>query len=70
MGRRVEIGSLRERVEVLEEPGPGGRLGRIRHANGENVPIDAQTLRWLIARAAGERDTRADRDVPADVLPA
>ena len=73
MGRHVEIGSFRERVEVVEEPVPGVRVGRIRHANGENASIDAPTLERLIGRAADGRDAlrtrvpgrgRGGRDVP------
>ena len=39
MGRIVEIGCLREPVEVLDEPWPSPeeRIGRIKHQNGENV---------------------------------
>ena len=55
----IEIGSLRERVELLEAPrgGPRPRTGRIRHANGENSEIDVVTLGRLVARAraAGSR---------------
>ena len=43
MGRIVEIGSLREPVEVLDEPQPAPeeRIGRIKHQNGENVAMIA-----------------------------
>ena len=53
MTRTVEIGHSRERVEVIDEPTPGprGRIGRIRHANGENVAIDHETLARLVAFA-------------------
>lgn len=61
MGRMVEIGSLRERVEVLDEPEAGVRIGRIRHANGENAAIDEPTLRRLIERARAARPQRRDR---------
>ena len=51
--RIVEIGSLREPVELVEAPRGGRRprLGRIRHANGENSEIDLATLERLMARA-------------------
>ena len=56
MGRIVEIGSLREPVEVLDEPRPAPeeRVGRIKHQNGENVAIDFETLQELmeVARQA------------------
>ena len=57
MARTIEIGYSRERVELLDEPRAGrpGRIGRIRHANGENVPIDHATLERLVERA---RETR------------
>ena len=65
MGRFVEIGSRRERVEVLDEPLPPivrqnerlspGRIGRIKHANGENACIDYETLKALMRRAAQTR---------------
>ena len=59
MRRYVEIGRQRERVEVLEEPlpGPDGRVGRIKHSNGENVDIDFETLQALIERAREPRET-------------
>lgn len=62
MRRTVEIGYLRERVEIIEvpQPGRGGRIGRIRHANGENVAIDHATLQSLMERAGCARD-RAGR---------
>lgn len=56
----VEIGSLREPVELVEAPlpPPRERLGRIRHANGENAAIDHATLERLRERArAAERRT-------------
>ena len=58
MGRIVEIGSLREPVEVLDEPRPPPeeRVGRIKHRNGENVDISFETLQELMALA---RETRA-----------
>lgn len=54
----VEIGSLRERVELLEAPSgpPNVRVGRIRHANGENAAVDHATLERLMARARAARD--------------
>ena len=65
MGRIVEIGSLRERVEILEEPrrsysGPRlpptpGRIGRIKHSNGENADIDYETLQKLMKEAEKAR---------------
>ena len=56
----VEIGSLREPVELVEapRPPPRERLGRIRHANGENAEIDHATLERLTERARAAR-TRA-----------
>ena len=62
MGRIVEIGSLREPVEVVDEPWPApeDRVGRIRNHNGENVDITFETLRELmeVAREA-RRESRA-----------
>ncbi len=65
MGRIVEIGSQREKVEVLDEPLPPivrqnerlspGRVGRIKHANGENAEIDYDTLKALMRRAEQAR---------------
>ena len=56
MGRIVEIGILREAVEILDEPWPApeGRIGRIKHRNGENVAISFDTLQDLmeVAREA------------------
>ena len=66
MGRIVEIGSLREPVEVLDEPRPAPeeRTGRIKHRNGENVAISFETLQELmdVARAArrAEHTKRTD----------
>lgn len=59
MGRIVEIGSLREPVEVVDEPypAPEERIGRIRHHNGENVDITFETLQELMAVA---REARQD----------
>lgn len=53
MTRYVEIGGLRELVEVLDEPSPAPDLrpGRIKHHNGENVRIDFETLEELITTA-------------------
>ena len=60
MGRIVEIGILREAVEVLDEPWPtpDERIGRIKHRNGENVAISFDTLRDLmeVAREARRRE--------------
>jgi len=57
VGRIVEIGSLREPVEILDEPSPAPeeRIGRIKHRNGENVDISFDTLQELMAVA---RETR------------
>ncbi len=57
MGRIVEIGSLREPVEVLDEPSPAPneRIGRIKHRNGENVAISFDTLQELMAVAREAR---------------
>jgi len=68
----VEIGSLRERVEIIDPPigGARPRIGRIRHANGENAAVDHQTLMRLVRlaeRAAGH-GTQDDRD--PGILPA
>lgn len=63
MGRIVEIGILREPVEILDEPRPAPeeRIGRIKHRNGENVQISFETLQALVAVARevrrGERAT-------------
>ena len=50
MGRIVEIGILREAVEILDEPwpDPDARIGRIKHRNGENVAISFDTLQDLM----------------------
>ena len=58
VGDSVEFGLRREVVEVLDVPSAGthGRVGRIRHANGENVAVDYETwiqLRRRAAQAAG-----------------
>ncbi len=57
MGRIVEIGSLREPVEILDEPcpAPDERIGRIKHQNGENVAISFDTLQELMAVAREAR---------------
>ena len=57
MGRIVEIGSLREPVEILDEPcpAPEERIGRIKHQNGENVAISFDTLQELMAVAREAR---------------
>jgi hypothetical protein len=78
VGRIVEIGSLREPVEVLDEPwpGPDERIGRIKHRNGENVAIDFETLQELMevarrarrgarASAPASRRHRKDSSFPA-----
>lgn len=63
MSTIVEIGSLRERVEIIEAPvaPPHERVGRIRHANGENVDIDYATLVNLMDRA-GKAGSEAQVD--------
>jgi len=50
VGRIVEIGILREAVEILDEPrpDPDARIGRIKHRNGENVAISFDTLQDLM----------------------
>ncbi len=68
MGRIVEIGSYRERVEILDEPFlpivrqreklSHGRIGRIKHANGENAAVDYETLQYLIRRAEQARQLK------------
>lgn len=50
MASTVEIGSLRERVEIIDAPS-GERIGRLRRPGGENVAIDERTLAELIRRA-------------------
>ena len=57
VGRIVEIGSLREPVEILDEPcpAPEKRIGRIKHGNGENVDISFETLQELMAVAREAR---------------
>lgn len=64
MGRIVEIGSLREPVEVLDEPRPAPeeRIGRIKHGNGENVDISFDTLQELMSVARDAR--RSGRCAP------
>ncbi len=57
----VEIGSLRERVELIDAPDARGRVGRIRHANGESASIDFRTLEALRERARMARDQPAGR---------
>ena len=61
MGRIVEIGVLREPVEVLDEPWPAPelRIGRIKHRNGENVDISFETLQELMALAREARSATA-----------
>lgn len=62
MGRIVEIGILREAVEILDEPcpPPEERIGRIKHANGENVDISFDTLQELMALARQVRRQARD----------
>jgi hypothetical protein len=57
VGRIVEIGSLREAVEILDEPWPAPeeQIGRIKHQNGENVDVSFDTLQDLMEVA---RETR------------
>ena len=72
MGRIVEIGILREAVEVLDEPWPtpDERIGRIKHRNGENVAIGFDSLQDLMEVArearrserAPEAEDRPDRE--------
>lgn len=59
MGRIVEIGVLREPVEILDEPWPAPeeRIGRIKHRNGENVDINFDTLQELMTVAREARRT-------------
>ena len=63
MGRIVEIGSLREPVEVLDEPAPHPerKIGRIKHGNGENVDIDYETLQELVETARESRHSDSFR---------
>ena len=51
--RRVQIGRLRETVEILDEPVTchDDAVVRIKHGNGENVKIDYATLRRLMRSA-------------------
>ena len=68
MSNITEIGSLKEKVTILDTPtpGPNGRIGRIRHANGENVAIDFETLQALEQRAKtgpGDHHIEAPRGV-------
>ena len=59
VGRIVEIGVLREPVEILDEPWPAPekRVGRIKHRNGENVDISFETLQELMAVAREARNS-------------
>ncbi len=69
MSSTTEIGSLKEKVTIIDAPtpGPDGRIGRIRHANGENVAIDFKTLQELEQRARiGPKDISSE--VPLDVF--
>ena len=65
MGRIVEIGILREAVEILNEPwpAPGEQIGRIKHQNGENVDISFDTLQDLmeVAREARRHERTVGR---------
>ncbi len=74
MGRIVEIGILREAVEILDEPWPAPevRIGRIKHRNGENVDISFDTLQDLMEVArevrrneltVGSADGRSRKEV-------
>ena len=51
--RCVQIGRLRETVEILDEPVTqrDDAVVRIKHRNGENVKIDYATLRSLMREA-------------------
>lgn len=51
--RCVQIGRLRETVEILDEPATqhDDAVVRIKHSNGENVKIDYATLRELMRKA-------------------
>ncbi len=66
MFKTTEIGSLKERVTIVDSPtpGPNGRIGRIRHANGENVDIDFNTLQSLEQRARTGPQYRTDESLP------
>ena len=66
MSNTTEIGSLKEKVTILDAPtpGPNGRIGRIRHSNGENADIDFKTLQELEQRAR-----TGGKDSSSDVLP-
>ena len=78
MGRIVEIGSLREPVEVLDEPSPAPEehIGRIKHQNGENVAISFETLQELMTvarearRGALDADSTGHRHGDESILPA
>ncbi len=63
MGRIVEIGILREAVEILDEPqpDPDARIGRIKHRNGENAAISFDTLQDLMEVA---REVRRNELAP------
>lgn len=69
MPTTTEIGSLKEKVTIIDAPtpGPNGRIGRIRHANGENVDIDFNTLKALEQRARTGPNGRTEQ-VPPGVL--
>ncbi|MDX2315036.1 MAG: hypothetical protein QNL90_13300 [Gammaproteobacteria bacterium] len=64
VGRIVEIGILREAVEILDEPSPAPeiRIGRIKHRNGENVAISFDTLQDLmeVARTVRRNEYASD----------
>jgi hypothetical protein len=66
VGRIVEIGTLREAVEILDEPWPAPeeQIGRIKHRNGENVDISFDTLQDLmeVARETRRRERTTGRE--------
>jgi hypothetical protein len=55
--RCVQIGLLRETVEILDEPASqhDDAVVRIKHSNGENVKTDYATLRELMRKADRQR---------------
>ncbi len=70
MSMITEIGSLREKVTIIDAPtpGPNGRIGRIRHANGENADIDFKTLQSLEQRAGTLPKEHHSDAIPPSVL--
>ncbi len=56
--RCVQIGRMRETVEILDEPVTprDDAVVRIKHRNGENVKIDYATLRSLMRSAEQQCD--------------